>query len=205
VDPILCGPVHVVFLALSQGRLATTAEDMDYVLARGGRVTLVVGDPQAWGQLDHRVDVIGLSSAEQRHWLLRAERFLLYGVSDMPLRVPQRVLDACAGRTPAPFGRRLTRTAKAIARGRGRVRRSANRLHNGLFVPPYRMVRPWVLWRVARRGLLSDHDFSGTDQIVVADVFATAVGWHLARRLPHVKVGFSLDRQPTRGQVAPPT
>jgi hypothetical protein len=194
--------VHVVFLALSQARLTVTAEDVDDVLAHGGRVTVVVGDPLSSGQLDHRVDVVGLSSAEQRYWLLRAERFLLYRIPDVPLRVLQRAINACARWTPAPIGRWLTRMANAVAWGRGRARATANHLHNRRFLPLYRTVRPWVLWRVARGGLLSDHDFSKADQIVVADVFSTALGWHLARQFPHVKVGFSLDRQLIRRQAA---
>jgi hypothetical protein len=194
--------VHVVFLALSQARLTVTAEDVDDVLAHGGRVTVVVGDPLSSGQLDHRVDVVGLSSAEQRYWLLRAERFLLYRILDVPLRVLQRAINACARWTPAPIGRWLTRMANAVAWGRGRARATANHLHNRRFLPLYRTVRPWVLWRVARGGLLSDHDFSKADQIVVADVFSTALGWHLARQFPHVKVGFSLDRQLIRRQAA---
>jgi hypothetical protein len=46
--------VHVVFLALSPAAQAPTVEDMDYVLAHGGHVTLVAGDPRMWGELDQR-------------------------------------------------------------------------------------------------------------------------------------------------------
>jgi hypothetical protein len=194
--------MDVVFLALSPGRLAATVEDMECVLAHGGRVTLVVGDPRAWGQLDDRVDAVGLSSAEHRYWLRRAEQFILYGIPDMPFRLLRQVLDGSARFTHAPMGRHMTRMAKALDQRRSQVHTIANRLHDRLFLPHYRTVRPWVLWRVARHGLLSDHDFSDADQIVVAEVSSTALGWHLARQFPHVKVGFSLDQQLIRRQAA---
>ena len=204
VPGLPCGLMHVVFLALLPGPLAATVEDIECVLAHGGRVTLVVGDPRAWGQLDDRVDAVDLSSAEHRYWLRRAEQFILYGIPDMPLRLLRQVLDVCARCTYTPVGRHMTRMAEAVDRRRSHVHTSANRLHDRLFLPHYRTVRPWVLWRVARRGLLSDHDFSDADQIVVADDLSTALGWHLARRLPHVNFGFSLDQRLTSEHVAQP-
>ena len=197
-----CRLVYVVFLALSPARLAATVEDMDFVLARGGRVTLVAADPEVWGQLDHRIDTVGLSAAEQRYWLLRGERLVLYRIPDLPIRLLRRLLELGARQAATPVDRPLTRWVHALDVLRTRVRAIANRVHRGGFLPRYRAFRPWVLWRVARRELLPTRDFRGADQIIVADAFSIALGWHLARQLPDVKVGFRLDRRLTTEHAA---
>jgi hypothetical protein len=61
----------------------------------------------------------------------------------------------------------------------------------------YRLVRPYAMWRTARRRVVGNRlDWNGVEQIVVFDSHAIPMGWHLARKHPKVPVGFELDRTP---------
>jgi hypothetical protein len=135
--------MYVIFVAVSSTRSPAVRSDMEHVLAEGGRVTLVTSDTRAWGDLDPRVDVVTLSEAEQRHWLLRTQDAVLRRV----------------------------------------------------FLKRYHQVRPWLLWRVARRAVLPRLDVSSADQIIVGDTLAVPVGWHIAQLAPDAKIGFALVRE----------
>lgn len=80
---------------------------------------------------------------------------------------------------------RLGRLVKRVSGG-------AHRLYAKL----YRLLRPYVLWRVARRGAARAVDFGAVEQLVICDSHAIPIGWHLARRHPELTVGFELDRAP---------
>lgn len=60
----------------------------------------------------------------------------------------------------------------------------------------YWLVRPYVMWRAARRQALKKVDWSAVEQAVISDSHAIPIGWHLARRHPKLVVGFELDRAP---------
>jgi hypothetical protein len=60
----------------------------------------------------------------------------------------------------------------------------------------YRLVRPYAMWRVARRRVVGGLDWDAVEQIVVFDSHAIPIGWHLARKHPRLSVGFELDRTP---------
>ncbi len=60
----------------------------------------------------------------------------------------------------------------------------------------YRLLRPYVLWRVTRAGVARGVDWPAVEQLVVCDSHAIPIGWHLARRHPRLTVGFELDRGP---------
>lgn len=60
----------------------------------------------------------------------------------------------------------------------------------------YRLVRPYAMWRSARRRVVRDLDWSAIEQVVVFDSHAIPIGWHLAKKHPALPVGFELDRTP---------
>lgn len=65
-----------------------------------------------------------------------------------------------------------------------------------LYAKVYRLLRPYVMWRVARKGAVKLVDFSAVQQLVICDSHAIPIGWHLAKRHPTLPVGFELDRAP---------
>jgi len=65
-----------------------------------------------------------------------------------------------------------------------------------LYAKVYRLLRPYVMWRVARRSAVKLVDFSAVEQLVICDSHAIPIGWHLAKRHPKLSVGFELDRAP---------
>jgi hypothetical protein len=60
----------------------------------------------------------------------------------------------------------------------------------------YKLVRPYVMWRAARRQALRKVDWTAVEQAVISDSHAIPIGWHLARRYPTLPVAFELDRTP---------
>jgi len=60
----------------------------------------------------------------------------------------------------------------------------------------YKLVRPYLMWRAARRQALRKVDWTAVEQAVVGDSHAIPIGWHLARRHPTLPVSFELDRTP---------
>lgn len=60
----------------------------------------------------------------------------------------------------------------------------------------YRLMRPYVMWRAARRAVVKRLDWSKVEQLVICDSHAIPIGWHLAKRHPKLVVGFELDRTP---------
>jgi hypothetical protein len=69
-------------------------------------------------------------------------------------------------------------------------------LPNKLLKKFYWLVRPYVMWRAARRQALNKVDWDTVQQAVISDSHAIPIGWHLARRHPKLAVGFELDRTP---------
>lgn len=65
-----------------------------------------------------------------------------------------------------------------------------------LYAKFYRLLRPYVLWRVARRGAARSVEWNSVEQLVICDSHAIPIGWHLAKRHPELTVGFELDRAP---------
>lgn len=81
-----------------------------------------------------------------------------------------------------------------------RLGRLLRRVHKALdtkfYSKVYRLLRPYVMWRVARRSALRQIEWNGVQQLVIGDSHAIPIGWHLARRHPDLPVGFELDRAP---------
>lgn len=56
---------------------------------------------------------------------------------------------------------------------------------------PYRVVRPWVLWRTLRRRL-DEVDVEHVDHIVLVGQESWPIAWHLCRRNPAITVGWDV-------------
>lgn len=65
-----------------------------------------------------------------------------------------------------------------------------------VFSKVYRLLRPYVMWRVTRKQVIRQVDWSAVEQLVICDSHAIPIGWHLAKRHPGLTVGFELDRTP---------
>ncbi|MBS2966048.1 hypothetical protein KGA66_23590 [Actinocrinis puniceicyclus] len=76
------------------------------------------------------------------------------------------------------------------------VRRVSAAAYTKVFGKFYRLLRPYVLWRVVRADVLRQVDWAAVEQLVICDSHAIPIGWHLARRHPGLSVGFELDRGP---------
>jgi hypothetical protein len=74
-------------------------------------------------------------------------------------------------------------------------------LPNKLLKKFYWLVRPYVMWRAARRQALNKVDWDSVQQAVISDSHAIPIGWHLAKRHPKLTVGFELDRAPYAAAV----
>jgi hypothetical protein len=91
-----------------------------------------------------------------------------------------------------------------LARLGGLIRRVSKALDAKVYRKVYRLLRPYVMWRVARRSVLRQIEWAGVEQLVIGDSHAIPIGWHLARRHPALPVGFELDRGPFADRAAEP-
>lgn len=83
-----------------------------------------------------------------------------------------------------------------LARAGRMVRRVSGALYTKVYSKVYRLLRPYVMWRVTRKQVVRRLDWSAVEQLVICDSHAIPIGWHLARRHPGLAVGFELDRAP---------
>lgn len=56
---------------------------------------------------------------------------------------------------------------------------------------PYRVIRPWVLWRTLRRRL-DEVDVAHVDHIVLVGQESWPIAWHLCRLNPEITVGWDV-------------
>jgi hypothetical protein len=173
--------MKVLFLALTATRARAIKRHCHFLLEHGVEVVLVTTNPDPWEaeKLDARVQVHTLREGEGRHPLPRGERFLVF-------RGPRFVL----ARAQRAAGGRAS-TVAAVTR---RYERGANLFHRKVFMRLYRALRPYILWRVARRDVLPGIDLTTVNEVVVGDSHAIPLAWHIARDHPALKVSFSLDR-----------
>ena len=76
------------------------------------------------------------------------------------------------------------------------VRRLSKAAYTKGYAKIYRLMRPYVMWRVARSAVARKIDWNSVEQLVICDSHAIPIGWHLAKRHPRLTVGFELDRAP---------
>jgi hypothetical protein len=181
----------VVVLALNHRRHRAISSETAWALDHGVEVHLVTVSVEQWPFLDPRVRVHELRHGEGAHPVPRVERLLVFRVPRAVFTQADTVLARLA-RTPA---KPVASPALALERSLRRAyEKLANAFHRKLFVRFYRLLRPYILWRVADRQVLPKVDVSGADQVVVQDAAAITLGWHLARRYPELDVAFTLDR-----------
>ncbi|AVT32838.1 glycosyltransferase family 4 protein [Plantactinospora sp. BC1] len=185
----LPGPVpgdadRVVVVAISAGNVRRSKAFTHSVVARGMQVDLITADPGAANRvgLGHSVRIHPLAGHEERRPLLRAERLLLR-------RAPGKILSVARSRT-----RRMSalRPELTVAVAQWAHNRAAGAFHQKVFNRGYQVVRPLVLWRIARRQAVPKLDLGRTRRVVVSGVDGVTIGWKLARRHPKLPVTTSL-------------
>lgn len=179
--------MSVLFLSLGTTRARAVRNYTAFLLARGVDVDIVTVNPEPWREvgLDARARLLTLREGEGRHPLPRTERVLVF-------RLPRAGFAAL----------HLVRLLPGIGRPADRLVAAAERVqlrcsqafHDKVFVRFYRLLRPWVLWRISRRQVLRGIDWPATEQVVICDSHAIPIGWHLARRHAELAVAFELDR-----------
>ena len=185
------GMKKVVVVALNHRRHRAISSEAEWALNHGVQVHLVTVSAEGWPFIDPRVQVHELRHGEGAHPVPRIERLVVF-------RIPRAVLSridavlAKAARTPAkPVARPLLQGERAVRAGYERL---ADGFHRKVFIKFYRLLRPYILWRVADRQVLPRVGVADADQVVVQDAAAITLGWHLARRYPDLDVAFTLDR-----------
>lgn len=184
--------MRALIVSLSTAREAQVRDDVDRLLAEGYAVELVTTKEQDFEDLPAQVRVAGLSDAERAHPVLRAERLLVLTLPRWIYTAVARVLRVLARVLPGRIGRRVDRLGGLWKRRWIATREAARRFHKQRWGKAYSHVRPWFLWRTARRKVLPRLD-GPWDVIIVADALSTPIGWKLARQYPRASVGFSLD------------
>ena len=181
----------VVVVALNHRRPRAISSEAEWALNHGVEVHLVTVSAEGWPFIDPRVKVHELRHGEGAHPVPRVERLLVFRIPRALLTRLDAVL-AKAARTPAkPVARPLLSAERVVRRG---YERMADAFHRKVFIRFYRLLRPYILWRVADRQVLPAVGVESADQVVVQDAAAITLGWHLARRYPDLDVAFTLDR-----------
>ena len=191
----------VVVLAISQRRQQAISAEAAWALEHGVEFHLVTLSREGWTSIDPRVRVHELRHGEGAHPVHRIERLLVF---KLPQAFLKRVISVLrrASRTPAgPVARPALGVAKAVDR---RYKRVADAFHAKVFTRVYKVLRPYVLWRVADGQVLPEVGIEQADQVVVQDAGAITLGWHLARRYPDLDVAFTLDRSRVPPIPGPP-
>ena len=184
--------MKVLIIALTTSRRNAVLDDCAFLREQGAEVQLLTLKADDWPELDAEVPVLELGAAEKVHPLPRVERLLVFRLPGAFFKVLLRAAAVLAsvpgGSAPA---RALAGAARTAEAGWTKV---ANAWHRRGFMRFYRVLRPWVLWRAARRSVLSPAVLDGFDRVVVADAQGIPVGWHLARRDEALPVTLGLDR-----------
>ncbi|MCD0484717.1 hypothetical protein LO771_20550 [Streptacidiphilus sp. ASG 303] len=182
---------RVLLLALNTRRVAAVCEDAAFLLSRGFAVDLLTVNPDPWraAGLPPAVRAWSLRTGEGRHPLPRGERLLVYRAPRKALALLRRAAEPHYGHPGA--GRPLELAIGAAVRAHTRL---ADAFHHRFFIRGYRVVRPYLLWRVARRDPGPALVSAGTERVVVYDTYAVPTAWHLGRRHPRVAISLGLDR-----------
>ncbi|MFY1691508.1 glycosyltransferase family 4 protein [Plantactinospora sp. WMMB782] len=182
--PVPADADRVVVVAISAGNVRRSKAFTHSVVAQGLHVDLITADPGAANRigLGHSVRLHPLAGHEERRPLLRAERLLLR-------KMPGKVLSVARSRTQRMSA---PRPELAVAVAQWAHNRSAGAFHHKVFNRGYQLVRPLVLWRIARRHAVPKLDIGRTRRVVVSGVDGVTIGWKLARRYPKLPVTTSL-------------
>jgi len=180
-------PAHVLLLAVNHSAPRRVVAYAHWLLARGVRVTMVSVRAEHWRALgmDPRVEIRTLKEAEGRHPLPRGERLLVK-------RAPRAVIRRARAQVQA---RDRTRPLELAVGAVERAHlRGADLFHRRVFMPGYRVVRPYLLGQVGVPRL-KGVDLEAVDLLVAADSSAVALGWQIARRHPGLRATTAMDRE----------
>jgi hypothetical protein len=181
----------VVVIALNHRRHRAISSEAAWALDHGVEVHLVTVSAEQWPFLDPRIRVHELRQGEGAHLVPRIERILVFRAPRALFTRADAVLAKLTGTPARPVASPALALERALRAGYEKVARA---FHRKLFVRFYRLLRPYILWRVADRQVLPKVGVSSADQVVVQDAAAITLGWHLARRYPDLDVAFTLDR-----------
>lgn len=187
---------RVLLIALNTRGVAGVCEDADFLLDRGIAVDLLTVNPQPWSSagLSPAVRFWSLREGEGRHPLPRTERLVVYRAPRKALGLLRQVAEPHYARPDA--GRALELAVGLVTRTHARL---ADGFHHRVFIRGYRVVRPSLLWRVARRDPGERLVAETTERVVAYDTYAVPTAWHLARLHPRLEVSLGLDRTPYEG------
>ena len=159
--PARTGRPRVVAAAVEPSRRPGVVEKCNQVVAAGGSALLITADGG--------VGLEELSPDVETLDLTSGERKL--GLNRLLVRHPGRAVARLTGR-PAPCG------ASPLW-----ARASASK--------PYRLVRPWLLWRVLRHRLAQVR-VSDVDHVIIVHPNSWPVAWQLHRRNPAVTISYEV-------------
>jgi hypothetical protein len=180
-----------VVVALNHRRQRAVSAEATWAIDRGVEVHLVTVSAQAFPFIDSRVHVHELRHGEGGHPVPKVERLLVFRIPRALFVRADALLAKLAASPAGPVARPALLLERSLRAGYERI---AGAFHRRLFVRFYRLLRPYILWRVADRQVLPGVGVADADQVVVMDAAAITLGWHLARRHPDLDVSFSLDR-----------
>ena len=175
---------RIAVIAISPPGSGRTRRYINAARERGYAVDLIALDPERWVQhkFDAGVRIIGIGASEER----RPTRWLERSVTVTFPRWALGFARARAGQLPGTLPEAL-----AVTGQRGH-RRAADAFNRKIFDRWYNVVRPRVLWRIARREVVPQLDAARTKQVVVHGPPGIVIGWRLARQWPGVPVSTAL-------------
>jgi glycosyltransferase involved in cell wall biosynthesis len=176
---------RLVLIATGPANPGTIKDFTRAMTEQGYGVDLVTADQVSprWVADDDRVRVYSVESAEARRLVMRAERLLVF-------KVPGKVISVALALARR---RRALWPELAVLRAQHLNRRVARFVHLKVFRRCYNVVRPLILWRIARREVLPQLDLAKTGRVVVSGASGVAIGWRLARRYPDLTVTTSMS------------
>lgn len=183
--------MRILVIAVNTGRAVAVNQECSWALDSGAEVHLVTVNAESWPELDPRLVVHELRRWEGRTLLQSGERAMVFVLPKAVFAGLRRLLGKAAASPAAPVAKPALSAVDATESAQLKV---ANAFHTKLFLRFYSIVRPWLLWRLARRRVLPLLDLDTIDQVVVQDAASIALGWNIAKRYPRLSVTFELDR-----------
>ena len=175
---------RIVVVAISPPGSGRTRRYVNSARERGYAVDLIVLNPEKW--VEHRFDagvrVIGIGDIEDR----RPARLLERGITVTFPRWALGFARARAGELPA-----TQPEAQAIARHRGHPPVAAA-VHRRVYDRWYNLVRPRVLWKIAKNRVVPKLDAARTKRIVVHGTQGIVIGWQLGQMWTGVPISTAL-------------
>lgn len=180
---------RVLAIGYDPEQRVTLMNQLRRAVAVGIDATFVCVDAASWEPIHPAITVVDLADAERD-----------VVVNRLATMSPQRALGVVGGlavalRSPRPLVSRAAALAAVTMLVRGGSP-CAPRLERWTGSVLYRDLRPWVLWRAARKHLdVIDPDT--LDEVIQRDPAAWALAWQLGRINPAIRVSASIDPMAT--------